>query len=230
MQEHDFDISDDSDPVTYEEAISSLHSNFWLNAMEDEMKSMASNGSLRLKETLMIKWTGIRLDLLPKGLARKKKLITQRHSLPYLQGGSSGLGGSYVLREEVEGVLPLEIVVANEMKGGCNQEGMMVEYGQGEDIVEATPLAVEGYEKWEDSMLVKFSEFLGFATEGFETQIIELMRQMVKTQNKGPRPGQTPVSRCERELKKLECTINYGGQRSGKSANRDRGNFLLKLG
>ena len=149
---------------------------------------------------------------------------------PLLQGGSSGWGGSYVLGEEAEGVLPLEIVVANEMKEGSNQEGMMVEYGQGEDIVEATPLAVEGYEKWEDSMLVKFSEFLGFATEGFETQIIELMRQMMKTQNKGPRPGQTQVSRCERELKKLECTINYGGQRSGKSANRDRGNFLLKLG
>ena len=130
----------------------------------------------------------------------------------------------------MEGVLPLEIVAANEMKGGSSQEGMMVEYGQEEGIVEATPLAVEGYEKWEDSMLVKFSEFLGFATEGFETQIIELMRQMVKTQNKGPRPGQTPVSRCERELKKLECTINYGGQRSGKSANRDRGNLLLKLG
>ena len=31
--EHDFDISDDSDPVTYEEAISSSHSNFWLDAM-----------------------------------------------------------------------------------------------------------------------------------------------------------------------------------------------------
>ena len=44
LQEHNFDISDDSDPVTYEEAKSSSHSNFWLDAMEDEMKSMASNG------------------------------------------------------------------------------------------------------------------------------------------------------------------------------------------
>ena len=44
FQEHDFYISDDSDIVTYEEAISSSHSNFWLDAMEDEMKSMASNG------------------------------------------------------------------------------------------------------------------------------------------------------------------------------------------
>ena len=42
-----------------------------------------ASGSLRLKDTLMIKWIGIRLDLLPKGLAKKKELITQRHSLPY---------------------------------------------------------------------------------------------------------------------------------------------------
>ena len=146
---------------------------------------------------------------------------------PLFQGCSSGLGGSHDLGEEEEGVLPLEI---NEVKGGSGQEGMMVEYGQEEGLVEATPLAVEGYENWEDSMLVKFSEFLGFATEGFETQIVDLMRQMVKNQNKVPRPGQTPVSRCERELKKLECTINYEGQRSGKSVNKDRGNFLLKLG
>ena len=152
---------------------------------------------------------------------------------PLFQGGPSGLGGPgglYGPGEEVEGVMPMEMVAANEMKEGSSQEGMLVEYRQEEGIVEATPLAVEGYERWEDSMLVKFSEFLGFATEGFESQIIELMRQMVKSQNKGPRPGQAPISRCERELKILECTINYGGQRNGKSANRDRGNFLLKLG
>ena len=65
---------------------------------------------------------------------------------PLFQGGSSGLGGSHVLGEEVEGVLPLEIVAANEMKEGSSQEGMMVEYRQEEGIVEATPLAVEGYE------------------------------------------------------------------------------------
>ena len=139
---------------------------------------------------------------------------------PLLQGGSSGLRVSHVLGEEVEGVLPMEMLAANEMKEGSSQEGMMVEYVQEEGIVEATPLAVEGYENWEDSMLVKFSEFLGFATEGFETQIVDLLRQMVKTQNKGPRPGQTPVSRCERELKKLECTINYGGAEKWEKCNQ----------
>ena len=53
---------------------------------------------------------------------------------------------------------------------------------------------------------------------------------MLDDQNKGSKMGQTPVSRHERELKKLECTINYGGQRSGKGTIRDRGNLLLKLG
>ena len=117
----------------------------------------------------------------------------------------------------------------NEVKGGTDQEGLMVDFGQEEGFVEATPLAVEGYESWEDNMMVKFNEFMEFSTVDFETQIVDLMRQMLKNQNKGSRSGQTPVSRCERELKKLECTINYGGQRSGKSVNRDRGNLLLKL-
>ena len=135
---------------------------------------------------------------------------------PLFQGGSLGLGGLHVLGEEEEGVLPLAIVAENEVKGGIYQEGMMVEYGQEEGFVESTPLAVEGYESWEDSMLVKFNEFLGFATVGFETHIVDLMRQMVKNQNKGPRSGQTPASRSERELKILECTINHGGKEAGK--------------
>ena len=95
---------------------------------------------------------------------------------------------------------------------------------------EATPLAVEGYERWEDIMLVKFNEFLGFSIVGFEPQIIDLMRKMLDNRNQGLKVGQTPMSRRERELKKLKCTVNYGGQRSEKGANRDRGNLLLKLG
>ena len=68
-----------------------------------------------------------------------------------------------------------------------------------------TPLAMEGYKRLEDSMLVKFSEFLGFLTVGFESQIIDLMQQMLDNRNKGSKVGQTLVSRCERELKKLSA-------------------------
>ena len=54
----------------------------WLNYQRIESLLEASR-SLRLKETLMIKWRGIRLDLLPKDLAKKKELIKHRHSFPY---------------------------------------------------------------------------------------------------------------------------------------------------
>ena len=95
---------------------------------------------------------------------------------PLFQGGSSGLGGLHVLGEEEESVLPLAIVAENEVKGGIDQEGLMVDFGQEEEFVEETSLAVEGYDSWEDNMLVKFSEFMGFSTVGFETQIVDLMR------------------------------------------------------
>lgn len=40
----------ETNPVTYEEAISSSYSNLYVNAMEDKMKSMASNGKWELVE------------------------------------------------------------------------------------------------------------------------------------------------------------------------------------
>ena len=59
------------------------------------------------------------------------------------------------------------------------------------------------YENWEDSCLVKFSKFLGFSTMGFEKEILGLMRKMVAMQQ-NDKKGVVTVTRCERELKKLE--------------------------
>ena len=42
------------------------------------------------------------------------------------------------------------------------------------------------------------------------------------------RRGNHAETRCERELRKLECTINYNGKGQFRGG-RDRGNFLLKL-
>ena len=41
--------------------------------------------------------------------------------------------------------------------------------------------------------------------------------------------GQQVVSRRERELKKLECTMNYKGQWNEKGLSRDRGDLLQEL-
>ena len=85
-----------------------------------------------------------------------------------------------------------------------------------------------GYDNWEDSCLIKFSEFLGIPTVGYDVEILELLRKMVSQQPSNKRKGHPTESRSERELRKLECTINYSGKGQNRGE-RDRGNFLLKL-
>ena len=85
-----------------------------------------------------------------------------------------------------------------------------------------------GYNKWEDSCLIKFSEFIGVTMAGFEEEILELMRKMESQQEGDKRKGYPTETRCEREPRKLECTINYSGKSQNRGG-RDRGNFLLKL-
>ena len=43
LQEYEYDVGDVSDPTTYKEAIFSPQSNFWIDAMKDEMTSMSHN-------------------------------------------------------------------------------------------------------------------------------------------------------------------------------------------
>ena len=43
LQEHEYDVGDVSDLTTYKEAIVSPQSNFWIDAMKDEMTSMSHN-------------------------------------------------------------------------------------------------------------------------------------------------------------------------------------------
>ena len=89
---------------------------------------------------------------------------------------------------------------------------------------------VGGDASWEESCLVKFSEFfLGFSMAGHEMEIINMLRNLNANQSQNGSRGQLGLSKCERELKKLECTINYNRQGSGKVVGRCRGNFLLSL-
>ena len=70
---------------------------------------------------------------------------------------------------------------------------------------------VRGYDSQEESCLVMFSEFLGFSTIGHEKEILDLMRKLNDNRVQLRSKGQMVSSRCERELKKPECTINYNG-------------------
>ena len=92
----------EDDPISFEEAMRSDHSSKWLEAMEDEMKSMNANKVWDLEiipkgaKTVGCKWVyktkldsqgnierykDIKRDLCQKALPKVKGLITIRHFL-----------------------------------------------------------------------------------------------------------------------------------------------------
>ena len=130
---------------------------------------------------------------------------------------------------------PLRVVSADGREWGKGIADVPMEGGQtavGLGYLSEEPSKVspecKGYNTWEDSCLIKFSEFLGVTTAGFEEEILELLRKMEVQQHGDKRKGDPAETRCERELRKLECTINYNGKGQIRGG-RDRGNFLLKL-
>ncbi|RVX08890.1 hypothetical protein CK203_011084 [Vitis vinifera] len=69
-------------------------------------------------------------------------------------------------------------------------------------------------EGWSSSCLVKFSRCLGMPTEGFEEEILYLLRRMKgrieqKSQNGACRKTKSSASKSSRELKKLKWTVSY---------------------
>ena len=153
---------------------------------------------------------------------------------PLLSGVLQARGGSL----ESNGLVDLEpprVVEADGSEWGLESSGALVvleesSVGAGQQVEEAVSVASEGSsnEKWEDSCLVKFNEFLSFQTVGFESEILDLLIKMVM-QHQEENKGAITVSRCERELKKLVCTINYNGKDQNKKGDRERGNLMLRL-
>ncbi|RVW67644.1 hypothetical protein CK203_063068 [Vitis vinifera] len=87
----------------------------------------------------------------------------------------------------------------------------------------------EGDLCWQSSSLAKFSRYLGMPTEGFEGEILFLLKRMKERKlQKGKLDGRKrrklELSKFERELRKLEWTVNYmgggGGGEGGGSMSR----------
>ena len=153
---------------------------------------------------------------------------------PLLSGGPFGLGNC-LEDEELGDLAPLRVVTADGMEWGEKtsenfSDAIIVteSCGDGEEEGAKTRKECLGYEKWEDSCLIKFSEFLRIPTVGFDAEILELLRKMVSQQPGNKRKGIPVGSRSERELRKLQCTKNYNGKGQSRGG-RDRGNLLLKL-
>ena len=76
---------------------------------------------------------------------------------------------------------------------------------------------------WEESSLAKFSKFLGFPTEGLEKEILGFFIKIRKRRERINNKGMLEKSKFERELKRLECSINYKGNVKKNSHLKGRG-------
>ena len=128
------------------------------------------------------------------------------------------------------------MVAADNRVWGVDFSGALIEEGEGLGATSQRTKEVQNesselwtYERWENSCLAKFSDFLGFPTKGFEKEITEFLRNLVDSQKLGKGKGCLTLSKSERELRKLKCIINYNGKKTSKEGGRDRGNLLLKL-
>ena len=77
---------------------------------------------------------------------------------------------------------------------------------------------------WEESSLLRFSQFLGFSTEGLEVEILTFLDKIRKRKEKIICKGLLEASRFERELKRLECSVNYESESKKKGPMKGRGN------
>uniref|UniRef100_F6I3D2 DUF4283 domain-containing protein n=1 Tax=Vitis vinifera TaxID=29760 RepID=F6I3D2_VITVI len=77
---------------------------------------------------------------------------------------------------------------------------------------------------WEESSLVRFSHFLGFSTEGLEVEILNFLGKIRKRKEKIIGKGFLEASRFERELKRLESSVNYEKEAKKKGPMKGRGN------
>ncbi|RVW45344.1 hypothetical protein CK203_104388 [Vitis vinifera] len=90
------------------------------------------------------------------------------------------------------------ISMARELEGGSSQFELQEERGEG-DL------------DWQESSLARLSQFLGFSTDGLEKDILNFLVKIRKRREKIHSKGLLEKSRFERELKRLECSVNYKG-------------------
>ena len=143
-----------------------------------------------------------------------------------LPGGSSDVAGSDDV-EERDGHPPRCTVAMNGKEGEMLTKGSLMEV---EVRTKIFPVDLEErYESREESCMVKFSEYLGFPTKGHEWEILSLLRRLTVKHNQMRPKGQHVISRCERVLKKLECTMKYKGQWYAKGPGKNKGDLQQKI-
>ena len=95
------------------------------------------------------------------------------------------------------------------------------------DIDDAQVVRSEMEGNWEESGLARFSKFLGFPTEGLEKEILNFLTKIRKRKEKIHSKELLEKSKFERELKRLECSINYEGGLKQKGSVQGKGRQIV---
>ena len=98
-------------------------------------------------------------------------------------------------------------------------------------LVRIVPQEARGWEEvnWEDSELARFNKFLGFSTKGWEKDILDLLVKIRRRRERVHSKVLLDKSKFERELKRLEYSINYEGGKKQKSGTQERGGQMLEV-
>ena len=150
-----------------------------------------------------------------------------------LSSPSSSSFGRATTNEGTTGVLlpegneeeqtPLSIILADGSKGVIVSEGEKQVAGEGPGgEFEGMFQEMDGC-RWDDSYLARFSKFLGFSTDGFEGEVLNLLLRTKRRREQNLKKGTSGTTKFDRELKKLEWSINYTGARKEKSVVKEGG-------
>ena len=129
--------------------------------------------------------------------------------------------------------VPLCVLSGDETEENENDCWDLVETNGGSDKVRGTewgsglnnPQALRGEkeDRWEESDLAKFSLFLGFSTEGLEKEILDFFIKIRKRRERIHGKVLLEKSKFERELKRLECSVNYEKGRKQRDPSQGKG-------
>ena len=75
--------------------------------------------------------------------------------------------------------------------------------------------------------MAKFSKTLGFLTVGIEGEVLKILLRLKSRRDQGKKKGISGMTRFDREVKKLEWSINYEGESRKKGSNRRNGDRAL---
>ena len=77
--------------------------------------------------------------------------------------------------------------------------------------------------------MARFSHFLGFSTEGLENDILDFLVKIRKRRERIHSKGLLEKSKFERELKRLEFSINYEEGKKQKCPMQGRGCHITEV-